>query len=274
MAIGLGGITGFLALKVWQLGRRATVRVQSLTLKAGGAFSRSGHVFAAIAVAWIVFTAHSAFVQWHRAWGRHWLNRTEVSRIDGLTGSFDPAATSATHRSAARRAARHFELADRFGLVEVSEIHLGIAWTALLSGDVASATERIRAVVALDPDSAVRHDNLVDLLVARGGAKEAIVALEAKLARVPPTPIDHFRMGQLLVHVGRRDDAAQHFAVSVAMAPENAAARYNLGALLRRLGRPKEAVAHLREAIRLDPSDAATKEELASALVEAGLGQE
>lgn len=270
MAMGLGGITAFLGLKLWQLGRRATVRVQSLNLKAGGTFSRSGRVFGAVALAWIVFTAHSAFVQWHRAWGRHWLNRTEVSRIDGLTGAFDASATSASHRLAAGRAARHFALADRFGLVDVAEIHLGIAWTDLLRGDVAAAETRVRAAVALDPDDASRHDDLVDLLVARGRASDAVSALEAKLARVPAAAVDHFRTGQLLVHVGRLDDAARHFATSVKMAPENAAARYNLGGVLRRLGRVDESVPHLREAARLDPADAATRAELARALEQSG----
>src|SRR6185436_1201068 len=65
MSIGLGAITAFVALKLWQLARRSAVRVQNLDLKAGGRILRPGWVFGVATVLWLAFTAHSAFAQWH-----------------------------------------------------------------------------------------------------------------------------------------------------------------------------------------------------------------
>src|SRR5580765_1454359 len=48
MSIGLGGITAFLALKLWHLVRRREVRVQNLELKSAGRLRRSGVLFASL----------------------------------------------------------------------------------------------------------------------------------------------------------------------------------------------------------------------------------
>ena len=120
MSIGLGVITAFLSLKAWQLTRLSSVRVQNLELKAAGRMTRTGRAFAGATTLWLLFTAHSAFVQWHRAWGRHELNRTEVSRADGLSGAFKTRQYSSRHVSSLLEARRHFELADRWGLFDPS----------------------------------------------------------------------------------------------------------------------------------------------------------
>lgn len=265
MAIGLGAITAFVALQLWRLVRQPTVRLQSLTLRAGGEVSRAGRIFAIVAVAWLAFTAHSGFVQWHRARGITWLGRTEAPREAVLAGTFDASGASARHAEAASLAERHLHLAGRFGLVDVPEVELGRAWVELLRGEAGSAEARIRAVLAADSADPARHENLVELLLARGRLDEAMLALRAKIGQSEPGAADHFRLGGLLAQQGDLDAALPHFEEAVRMAPGNGPARYNLGAVLRRVGRNDQARVHLREAARLMPGDPQVEAELRAA---------
>jgi tetratricopeptide (TPR) repeat protein/ferredoxin len=269
MAVALGGISAFVALELWHLARRDTVRLQSFTLRAGGETSRAGRAFLACGTLWMIFVAHSAFVQWHRVRGAHELGLTEVSRDDVLSGRFDEAATSPAHRRALDAAYRHLSLANRLGLARVSEIDLGLAWCHLLRGEEPAAETLIRDVISRDPSDPVRHDNLVELLVARGRLADAATALATKMAQCTVGAEDHFLLGTILADQGKSEDAVRELGQSVAMAPDNPAARYNLGAMLRRVGRPADAVEHLRVAASLAPDDADTQRELQLAESEA-----
>lgn len=262
MAIGLGALTAWVALVLWRLARRPTVRAQWWALKAGGSWTRAGLAFALAGAAWLAFSAHSGLVQWDRVQGRRALARTEVSRAAALAGSFDPSRLSAAHRAAAGAAARHFGRASALGLVPVPEVELGLAWTSLLEGDVGDAERRIREVLARDPSDPARHENLVELLLARGRLEDAADALAAKLASTAPRAQDACRLGELRALAGRLEEAAAAFATCVALSPGDAAARFNLGATLRRLGRPDEARKELLEAARIAPGDPQVEAEL------------
>jgi len=269
MAVALGGISAFVALELLHLARRDTVRLQSFTLRAGGEISRAGRAFMVVGTLWMLFVAHSSFVQWHRVRGVRALGRTEIGREAVLSGRFDESATTASHRRALDAASHHLELARRIGLVHVAEIDLGLAWCHLLRGREEPAEALIREVLARKPKDPARHDNLIELLVARGRLADAETALTAKIAQAGDSPADRFLLGTLLAEQGRIDAAATELARSVAMAPDNLAARYNLGATLRRIGRPADALEHLRAAAVLAPDDADTQRELSLAEGEA-----
>jgi tetratricopeptide (TPR) repeat protein len=253
MSIGLGGITAFLALKLWHLVRHASVRVQNLELKSVGRMRRPGWAFAALTVLWLAFTSHSAFAQWHRAWGRHYLNQTEVSRADGLSGAFKLKSYGARHEHAAAEAYRHFALADRWGLAGVVEVKLGLAWCGLLRGDLAEAERKTEEAIALAPDQPELRENLADI---RRAAE--------------PSAEDRFKRGGLLAEAGRLEEAATEFEACVAAAPDSAAARFNFGGVLRRLGRHTAAIEQLVAARRLAPGDADVAVELGLAYMAQG----
>jgi len=249
MSIGLGAITAFLSLKLWHLARRPSVRIQNLELKSSGRLRRSGQVFATLTVLWLAFTSHSAFAQWHRAWGRHYLDQTEVSRADGLSGAFKTRRYSERHARALDAAFRHFALANRWGLVGVVDVKLGLAWCELLRGDVSQAKRLAGEAAALAPDQPELLQNLADL--ERAGA---------------PMPEDRCNLGERLAAEGQLEEAAIEFEACVQSAPESVPARFNLGAVLRRLGRNEQALEQLQAAERLAPDDA-------DVCVELGLAQ-
>jgi tetratricopeptide (TPR) repeat protein/ferredoxin len=238
MSIGLGGITAFLALKLFHLVRDPAVRVQNLELKSAGRLRTPGRWFAGLTVLWLVFTSHSAFAQWHRAWGRHYLDQTEVSRADGLSGAFRAKTYSDRHRRALSETFRHFQLADRWGLTGVVEVKTGLAWCYVLRGDLAQAGRKAQEAVALAPNEAALRQNLVD--IERAGA---------------PAPEERFQRGSTLAEAGKFDEAAVELKAAVDGAPDSAPARFNYGGVLRRLGRNQEAVEQLEAARRLTPDD-------------------
>jgi len=253
MSIGLGGITAFLTLKLVQLVRRDALRVQNLELKTGGRMRRPGWVFAIATVLWLAFTSHSAVAQWHRAWGRHYLDQTEVSRADGLSGAFKAKTYGARHQHAAAEAYRHFSLADRWGLAGVVEVKLGLAWCDVLRGDLAGAERRAREAIALAPDQPELEANLRD--IERAAA---------------PSPEDLFKLGGMLAEAGKLDEAVTEFAAVVAAAPASAPARFNLGGVLRRLGKNDAAIEQLAQARTLAPDDADIAIELGLAYMAKG----
>jgi polyferredoxin len=274
MSVGLGGITAYLAVKLWHLWRKSDLRLQNFRLKSAGRVTGSGRLFAGFAALWLVFTAHSAFVQWHREFGGYWLNQTEASREEVFDGAFRTREYSPAHERAVTRSLRHLSLADRWGLVGVVEVKLGLAWLHLLRDEAGAAEEAVRGALVLAPDRPRLHDNLIDVLQLQGRLPDAIEAMQIKLAAVEAAAEDHFRLAGLLVEAGRFDQAIEQYETTLAMEPGAFEACYNLGGLLRRLERHQEAIGHLKAAERAEPTDADTQVELGLAYMAVGRSDE
>jgi tetratricopeptide (TPR) repeat protein/ferredoxin len=250
LAVGLGAITAFLALKLLHLVRRTEVRAQNLELKSSGRLRRSGLVFAALGVAWLAFTTHSAVVQAERWWGGRQLNLTEVSREAGLSGAYRASALSERHIRALDRAYRSFSRADRWGLVGVVEVKLGLAWCHLLRSELDEAIGAARAARDLAPEREELRRNVADVEAAAGAR--------------------HFETAGALVEAGDLEGAAREYRACVALAPGASTARFNYGGVLRRLGRAEEAIEQLEAARALTPDDPDVSVELGLAYRAAG----
>ncbi len=270
MSIGLGGITAFLALMLLRVFRDPSVRVQNLTLKSSGKVQTRSLIVVGLASLWMVFVAHSAFVQWQRARGAHYLEQTESSRADVLSGAFRERTYSARHHNAMAAAFQHFSLADRWGLVGVPEVKLGLAWCHLLKDDIPAAIADTKEAAALRPDDPALQQNLIDVLQAAGRASDVIEVLRKKISSSAASIEDRFQLAGLLAEADRLEEAVTEYAACVAAKPESVIARYNLGGLLRRLGRNQEAIEQLQAAQQLNPRDADTRVELGLAYMAIG----
>jgi polyferredoxin/Tfp pilus assembly protein PilF len=264
----LGVLTAYVAFKVYQLATTPVVTVQNCSLKANQRIRPLGWVFGGLAIAWLGLTAHSGFVQWHRAWGTYHLERTGVTWDQLRAGPGRPPPRSAAQREAAALAQESFAAADRWGLVGVGEVKLGLAWLAILREEPAEAEQYLRAAVALYPRSPRHREVLVEFLLWRGRLDEAIRELEGKLSLTRPTAADQLRLGNLLAEAGRWDDAMAQLRACAQQAPASPEPVYNLGAILRRAGRSAEAVEPLEAARRLSPQDPEVLRELCLAYLE------
>jgi Flp pilus assembly protein TadD len=241
MSIALGVLTAFGVLKLWQLGRRPTVRIQNLVLKLGGKVQSRGWIFALLTVGWLAFTTHSAFAQWHRAWGQHYLEHTEATKVEVLGGV--QRTYSEDHDRVAAESFDHFVKADRWGLVDVVDVKLGLAWGYLLQGDSQAAEREVRAAMAVAPDNASLRTELRDVLTSRARS---------------------------LVQAERYSEAVEQFRAVVELGEDSGEVRFNLGGALRRLERYDEAIAELEIARDLAPDDYDTRVELGLAYMAVG----
>jgi Flp pilus assembly protein TadD/ferredoxin len=278
MAVGLGALTAFFTLKLCRLARDRDVRLQNVQLKSGHRATRAGWVFATLCMLWLAITVESGIVQWHRAWGGHYLDQAKLTVADLLEraepGKSGRPATSARNEAAAARAYASLRTADRWGLFGVVDVKLGLAGIEIRRGDLLSAETHLREAIALEPDTPRLYLNLYVFLMQQNRFHQAAEVLEAKLAATPPTAEDHFRLAALNLATARPEQAVEHYRACIDLAPDWAKARYNLGGILRRLGRTEQAIDQLRNAHRLAPNDAATDVELGLALNAAGASSE
>lgn len=274
MSAALAGLTAFVSLELWHLVRKSNVRIQNVVLKSTGKMQGRGWVFVALALVWLGFTAHSAFVQWHRAWGLYDLNRTEATRPDVLNGVFLRQRYSSKHYRAAAEALRHLSLADSWGIVDVMEIKLGLSWAYMLQNQHGAAVAQARKAVALSPDPRLAMQNLFEIFLASHRIPEAIETMQRKLDLGKPLAVDRFQLAGLLAGSGRLEEAVHEYRECISMVPDSVEAHYNLGDVLRRLGRYDEAIENLHAASRISPGDAVTHVQIGLTYLAQGSNEE
>lgn len=106
-----------------------------------------------------------------------------------------------------------------------------------------------------------------------GNFEAARVAYEQALAQRPDDPETLNNLGQVLVRLGRAKDAVVRFERAIELSPEEWAYRFNLARATGELGQWGRAAAEYRHAVRLFPTDYATQFNLALALHRNGDGQ-
>ncbi len=269
MAIALGGLVAFGTLLLVRLARRADVRLQNLRLRQDGRLRASGFAAAAIVPLALLFTAHSAFVQWERAAGQRALERTAASRGAALDGSATRQSFPRAHFDALEAAERHFTRAARWGLRPTVEVENGLAWCRLLRGDRRGAEAALRAALAVAPAEPALRRNLLDFLLAEGALRAETGELEAAArayaevaAAEPENAVARFDLGGVLRRLGRTDAAIEQLAAARRLAPNDADAAIELGLAYMAAGRRTEALESLRRAIALAPDSPESKEHL------------
>jgi tetratricopeptide (TPR) repeat protein/NAD-dependent dihydropyrimidine dehydrogenase PreA subunit len=271
MSVGVGAITGFLALKLLELWRDPTVRLQNRTLKLAGRWGRDGRVFAALGGLWLVVVADSGWVQWHRKWGAYHLERTEANRAEVLAGRHLERDYSERHRRAAAGARRHFELADRLDPLGIVEIKLGRAWGYLLGGDVERGAAQIRAALELEPSNRGLYDDLIALLANAGQLDQALAVAGARAQAVGEiSATELLQRAGLALEVGRIDEVPAYLDRARALADDNAPQLAELGMAYLAVGQPERAGEALLRALELDPSSAELHFRYAGLLVQTG----
>ncbi|ANM28628.1 hypothetical protein ABI59_01850 [Acidobacteria bacterium Mor1] len=246
MAVGLGGITGFVALQLARLSAPGSVRLQNLRLRSGDRMRPAGWFFALSGLAWILFTAHSGYVQAERRLGVRALDRGEMA--------------------AARS---HLGRADRAGLVPVPQIDYGLALIHRERGEWAAAEERLRRAVARAPEQAPLHDALIRTLAAQG-AEGTLAAWGERRRRFGGDAALAFSAGTAMAGRERWGAAVELLEEACRLAPQHGAAWFNLGGALRRQGNPDAALRALERALERSPDDLETLLELGFAAESAG----
>jgi tetratricopeptide (TPR) repeat protein len=136
----------------------------------------------------------------------------------------------------------------------VAHNHLGSVLLARRAFDAASAQFAAAARVA--PGFADAHNNWGTALKEQGRLDDALAQYSEAMRLNPADPVVHNNLGVARHMTGDSAAALQQFAQAVQLDPTYAQAQDNWGRVLLDLGRPEEAIDHLRIAVRLEPTDA------------------
>ena len=135
----------------------------------------------------------------------------------------------------------------------MSDAALGIELP--LRESVRLAETDARTAIELDPDSAIAHSNLANLLDAAGRPEEAMVEYQTALRLNPGQESAHCNFGTLLVELGRFDDALKQYDEAARLAPEDWHPPFLTGKALLKAGRDVEAIPYFHKALRLAPNE-------------------
>lgn len=268
MSAGMAAIMAYASLLAVRLFSRREVALQSIQLRSATGLTRAGKVHALLVTALVLFTAHCAFLQYHRYMGNRAFSRISVGSTAG-TPEYDPRRDlDATSQAARDSAEHHYAQTARWGLLDFPDVSYRLAWVDLLGGDPSAAEARVTSLLRRAPDW-VRARHLLGItLRTEGRFDEAITALRAALA-VRPDDEDSARdLGNTLIRAGRFDEAAAHYRDHLTRCPEDAGAHYHLGALAVDRGDFDAAIGHLESAIAFQPDLAEAHYQLGLALLQ------
>ena len=145
----------------------------------------------------------------------------------------------------------------------------GFAWNVLgaaLQGQGEDALPALQKATALLPHYAEAHNNLGNVLQARGRSDEAAASYRRAIEINSNFPDAHNNLGNILRGVGQLDEAAASFHRALALKPDYAEAHNNLGSAQQAKGQFDQALASFHCALKLKPGYAEAHNNLGNAL--------
>ena len=110
-----------------------------------------------------------------------------------------------------------------------------------------------RAVIAVDPNSAIANNDLGNLLRKQGKLDEAVAHYHRVIKANPTYPAVYYNLGNVLSTQGKLDESVENYREAVQRLPTFTRAHYSLGLGLVLQGKQDEAYEHFEQAVRLDP---------------------
>lgn len=139
-------------------------------------------------------------------------------------------------------------------------------------GDVDEAIDRYRRALQLKPDFTDAHHNLALMLREKGRLSDAIRHFRLELEFYTPDHAPrfsaeaHHELGRTFAKQGRLSDAVAQYRSALKINPDYAAALNNLGIALQGQGKYDEAIRHYVRALEIAPGDALVHNNLGAAL--------
>ena len=288
LAMAMAAITAYAILKLSRLIRTPNVRFQNLLLKRGGRLTRTGSVFAVLAVVWTGITVHSAIVNYllHRGGSTF----DELSRGADVWTPGPPWSQTASEEQGNQLASAisSLEAGNRLALLPTYQPLVELVWLYIASGQSEAAEASARRMIRLRPREAYGYRALANVYLKNRRLVEAERHYR-KALEVDPTDNDSRRdLGNLLLGLGRLDDADKTYRAAIEADPgetdwplalaelllsrnrlgeakdvidaavvefgDDPRMHYGIGMLLVRNGQAAAAVTHFDTVIRLDPT--------------------
>lgn len=221
MALGIAGVTTFLAVRTLKLFRADDLTFYRWILKSGGTLKRAGIVFAGFAVVWIGLNAHSGWVRYHERGGAIAFQSLQIPDELALAQSDPDQWLTQSDRANIASGQKHFHDAVDLGLFTNKEAISKFAWIEFLGGN----TENALTLLA----KASRH---------QGGEAKALSL---------------YYRGAILNRLGRHDEALADLDAALIERPNLVTALEEKGESLWQIGRREDAVLVWKAAVRMNP---------------------
>ncbi|MGH9948609.1 MAG: tetratricopeptide repeat protein, partial [Pyrinomonadaceae bacterium] len=290
MALGIAGVTTFLAISLFKLLRDESMFFYGFTLRSAGKIKTAGLAFLVFSALWIGLNIHSGYVSYHERAGAIAYENIRIPDELALAGTDPKQWLSPTEQKNIAAAKTHFADASSVGLFINKEALSKQAWVEYLAGNTDRALELLGSA-AENQSGQGRALSLYyrgAILNRIGRFQDALAGLEAALNETPDLIVANEEKGESLWQLGRRDEAVAVWSETVKRNPNlplannflagaaeisgdsNAAAAYQnqadrttprdpyfhrmLGLRLNNLGMDSAAERHFQTAIKLDPS--------------------
>jgi tetratricopeptide (TPR) repeat protein len=142
------------------------------------------------------------------------------------------------------------------------------------AGDPASSVPLVERAIAINPQVALYHANLAEIMTRLGRYEDAERLSRQALALSPGQFGSLVTLGHALEKLGRDQEAVNCYAEALRLKPDYAQAHTNLGAVLSRHGQLADAEPHFREVVRLEPQSWSAHANLCGLLLQQGRAAE
>jgi ferredoxin len=145
MALGVAGVTAYVALRTWRLIRSSDLSFYRWTLKAAGRIKPAGWVFLAFAIAWMGLNAHSGYIRWNERAGAAAFENVRIPDELALAQTNPEQWLSTPERKNIADGKNNFHAARGAGLFVNKEALSKLAWLEYLGGDTQQAIDLLRS---------------------------------------------------------------------------------------------------------------------------------
>lgn len=192
LSLAIAGINAFLVVQLLRTFREKNVRLQRVQLRFAGHTTRGGWIFRGAMALWLLFLAHSGWMQWLRSHGTGLIDegRKQYNAMNGMT----PVAEASLREGLAE-----LSRARRWGLTSFADLEQQLGSAHFYLHDLPKAEEHFRAAVKYQPKKFVSaRYQLATLAMLRDDAAEAERQLRAIIAHSPEHEDAAERLGALL----------------------------------------------------------------------------
>lgn len=289
MALGIAGVTTFLAMRVWRLAVSKDLSFYRFNLKAGGKIKLFGILFLAYALSWLGLVAHSGYIRYNERAGAIAFQSLQIPDELALAQRDPSQWLNPSDKANIADGRSYFSRARTFGLFTNVEAMPKIAWLEYLGGNLDSSLNLLAKASRLQKGQAKaislyyqgailnrlgRYEEALrtldqamlasNVILAREEKGESLWMLGRKLEAIatwtdavrgnPSLPVVNNFLTAANTSLGRLDAAAQFETQADRSTPNDPYFHWMLGLRLSNLGMKDLAEKHFQAAIQLDPT--------------------
>lgn len=258
MALGIAGVTTFLALRVFRLVRTKDLSFYGYSLKSSGKIRKVGWAFLSFAILWIGLNAHSGFVRYHERAGAIAFQALQIPDELALARSNPGPWLSPNERITVAEGKGHFHAAARVGLFANTFAMPSLAWMEYLSGNSEQAVEMLGTAAAHQEGQAKALSLYYRgaILNRLGRYEAAMASLDQALSERPDLILAREEKGESLWQLGLKDEAIRVWSDAVKSNGRLVIANNMLAGAAALQGQPEAADAYAKQADQFTPADA------------------